>query len=41
MHRRKEFKSDLPPLKNEGYADQLKDNRAVKKCKEKEVFTLF
>ena len=22
------------PLKSEGYADQLKDNRAVKKCRE-------
>ena len=31
MHGRTKFKSDLPPLKNEGYADQLKD-RAVKKC---------
>ena len=41
MQRRKEFKSDLPPLKNEGYVDQLKDNRAVKKCRKKKVFTLF
>ena len=41
MHGRKEFKSGLPPLKNEGYADQLKDNTAVKKCTKKKVFTLF
>ena len=47
MHARKEFKSSfklklLPPtLKNEGYADQLKDNRTVKKCREKKAFTLF
>ena len=45
MHGRKEFKSSfklLPPtLKNEGYADQLKDNRTVKKCREKKVFRLF
>ena len=37
---RKKFKSDLPPLKNKEYADQLKYNRAVKKCKKKAV-TLF
>ena len=45
MHGRKEFKSffKLLPftLKNEEYADQSKDNRAVKKCREKKVFTLF
>ena len=45
MHARKEFKSFfklLPPtLKNEGYADQLKDNKTVKNCREKKVFTLF
>ena len=41
MHGKKEFKSDLTPLKNERYADQLKDNRAVKKCREKKIFTLF
>ena len=35
MHGRKEFKSDFPPLKNEKYAEQLKDNRAVKQCREK------
>ena len=34
MHGRKEFKSDFPFLKNE-YANQLKDNRAVKKCRKK------
>ena len=41
MHGRKEFKSYLSPLKTEGYADQLKSNKAVKKCREKKVFTLF
>ena len=38
---RKEFESGLPPLKNEGYVDQLKDNRAVKKCKEKKSFHII
>ena len=41
MHGRKEFKSDLPPLKNKGYADLLKDNRAVKKCRKKKGFHSF
>ena len=41
MHGRNEFKSDFPPLTNEGYADQLKDNRAVKGVEKKRVFTLF
>ena len=35
------IKATSAPLKNEEYADQLKDNRAVKKCREKKVFTLF
>ena len=35
------LKVTSPLLKNEGYAEQLKDNRAVKKCREKKVFTLF
>ena len=29
------------PLKNEGYANQLKDNRAVKKCREKRFSHYF
>ena len=41
MHGGKEFKSDIPPLKNEEYADQLKDNRAVKKCREKKGFHII
>ena len=41
MHGRKEFKSDLPPLKNEGYVDQLKDNRVVKKCRKKKFSHYF
>ena len=35
------FKLLPPTLKNEGYADQLKDNRTVKECRKKKVFTLF
>ena len=35
------LKVNSPPLKNEGYVDQLKDNRTVKKCRKKKVFTLF
>ena len=35
MQRRKKFKVTSPPLKNEGYVNQLKDNRAVKKCRKK------
>ena len=41
MHGRKEFKRELPPLKNERYADQLKDNRAVKKYREKKGFHII
>ena len=41
MHGRKEFKVTFPSLKNEGYADQLKDNRAVKKCREKKRFSHY
>ena len=40
MHGRKEFKSDFPFLKNE-YANQLKDNRAVKKCRKKRFSHYF
>ena len=29
------------PLKNKGYADQLKDNRTVKKCREKRFLHYF
>ena len=29
------------PLKNEGYADQLEDNRAAKSVEKKKVFKLF
>ena len=38
---RKSLKVTSLPLKNEGYADQLKNNRAVKKYRKKKVFTLF
>ena len=42
MHGGKEFKSDLPhPLKNERYADQLKDNTAVKKSRQKKGFHII
>ena len=35
------LKVTSPPLKYKGYADQLKDNRAVKKCREKKGFLLY
>ena len=35
------LKVTSPPLKNEGYVDQLKDNRAVKKCREKKGFYII
>ena len=41
MHGRKEFKSDLLPFKNEEYVDQLKENRAVKKYREKKGFHII
>ena len=40
MHGRKEFKSD-PSLKNVGYAEQLKDNRAEKKCWKKNFYFIL
>ena len=38
---RKNLKVTSPSLKNEGYVDHLKDNRAVIKCRKKIFFTLF
>ena len=35
------LKVTSPSLKNKGYVDQIKDNRAVKKCRKKIFFTLF
>ena len=35
------LKVTFSPLKNEGYADQLKDNRAVKKCRKKRFSDYF
>ena len=35
------LKVTSPLLKNEGYAEQLKDNRAVKKCREKRFLHYF
>ena len=35
------LKVTSPPLKNKGYADQLKDNRTVKKCRKKRFLHYF
>ena len=38
---RKEFKSDLPPLKNEEYADQLKTIEQYKSVEKKDYFNFY
>ena len=41
MHWRRSLNVTFPLLKNVEYADQVKGNKAGKKCKEKQVFSLF